>query len=76
MLQNFSKTNPVLTTIPAYGSTTFTVTFDPSTEGTKTATISIASNDADENPYLFTISGDAFTPRNLLVSDITDTIRR
>jgi LPXTG-site transpeptidase (sortase) family protein len=67
----FSKTNPVLTTIPASGSTTFTVTFDPTTTGTKTAALSIASNDADENPYLFTISGDAFTPKNLLVSDIT-----
>ena len=67
----FSKTNPVLTTIPASGSTTFTVTFDPSTEGTKTATLSVASNDSDENPYLFTISGEAFIPKNLLVSDIT-----
>jgi hypothetical protein len=67
----FSKTNPVLTSIPASGSTTFTVTFDPTTIGTKTATVSIASNDADENPYLFYISGDAFTPKNLFVADIT-----
>jgi hypothetical protein len=67
----FSMTNPVLTSIPASGSTTFTVIFDPTTLGTKTATISIASNDADENPYLFYISGDAFTPKNLFVADIT-----
>jgi 2-keto-3-deoxy-6-phosphogluconate aldolase len=67
----FSKTNPVLTTVPAFGSTTFTVTFDPSTEGAKIATITIGNNDSDENPYIFTISGDAFIPRNVIVSNIT-----
>jgi uncharacterized repeat protein (TIGR02543 family) len=67
----FSKTNPGLTTVPAYGSTNFTVTFNPTTEGIKTATLSIANNDADENPYIFTISGDAFTPKSLIVSNIT-----
>jgi len=36
---------------------TCTVTFDPSAEGVRTATISIANNDADENPYNFAIQG-------------------
>jgi len=67
----FSKTNPVLTSIPAGSNTTFTVTFDPSTVGTKTATISIANNDSDENPYLFYISGEGFISKNLFVSNIT-----
>jgi hypothetical protein len=44
-------------TVNAGSSTTFTVTFDPSTSGLRTATVSIASDDADENPYTFAIQG-------------------
>ncbi|MCB1209949.1 MAG: choice-of-anchor D domain-containing protein, partial [Verrucomicrobiales bacterium] len=36
---------------------TFTVTFDPSTTGLRTATVSIANNDADESPFTFAIQG-------------------
>ncbi len=44
-------------------STTFMVKFDPSASGTRTATISISSNDTDESPYQFTIQGfGATTP--------------
>ncbi len=39
------------------GSTTFEVTFNPSAAGLRTASISIANNDADENPYNFVIQG-------------------
>ncbi|MDY6837396.1 MAG: choice-of-anchor D domain-containing protein [Thermodesulfobacteriota bacterium] len=39
------------------GTTTFTITFDPSALGLRTATVSIANDDADENPYDFTIQG-------------------
>ncbi|MFN8354756.1 MAG: BspA family leucine-rich repeat surface protein [Spirosomataceae bacterium] len=39
------------------GSTTFQVTFDPSASGTRTATVSIANDDSDENPYMFAIQG-------------------
>jgi len=39
------------------GTTTFDITFDPSSYGTKTATISIANNDSDEDPYDFVIQG-------------------
>ncbi len=39
------------------GTTTFTITFDPGTVGLRTATISIANNDSDENPYNFSIQG-------------------
>ena len=39
------------------GTTTFQVTFDPSTGGLRTATLNIANNDADENPYTFSIQG-------------------
>jgi hypothetical protein len=39
------------------GSITFTVRFDPSDLGLRTATISIANDDNDENPYNFDIQG-------------------
>ena len=43
-------------TLP-YGTTTFTVRFEPTSYGIKTATLSIANNDPNENPYNFTITG-------------------
>jgi PKD repeat protein len=39
------------------GTKTFVVRFDPSAVGLRTATISIANDDADENPYNFSIQG-------------------
>ncbi|MFN7561460.1 MAG: kelch repeat-containing protein, partial [Prosthecobacter sp.] len=41
-------------------STTFTVTYTPSTGGTRGAAIHIASNDGDENPFSIALSGDNF----------------
>jgi len=43
--------------VAAAGTTTFTVRFTPTTTGAKTATISIANNDSNENPYDLTITG-------------------
>ena len=39
------------------GSTPFTVVFDPSAAGLRTASISIINNDLNENPYNFSIQG-------------------
>ena len=39
------------------GSTTFTVEFNPSAAGVRSATLSIDNNDSDENPYNFSIQG-------------------
>jgi len=39
------------------GSTTFQITFDPAVAGVRSATLSIANNDSDENPYNFSIQG-------------------
>jgi uncharacterized repeat protein (TIGR01451 family) len=39
------------------GMTTFQVRFDPSAAGLRTGTISIANDDANENPYNFAIQG-------------------
>jgi len=51
---NASPASPVA---PA-GSTTFSVVFNPGAAGTRTATLSIASSDSDENPYTFAIQGN------------------
>lgn len=48
----------MLTTVPGpTGSTTFTVTFAPTSEGQKNATITVASNDADEGSFEIVLSG-------------------
>jgi hypothetical protein len=52
------------------GTTTFTITFDPSAGGSRTATVSIANNDADENPYNFSIVGTGFTTPEMDVSGL------
>ncbi|MCA0154509.1 choice-of-anchor D domain-containing protein, partial [Winogradskyella vincentii] len=56
-----------LTTIPSSsiassGNTTFQITFDPSADGLRTASVSIANDDSDENPYNFNIQGTGYTP--------------
>ncbi|MFD1614660.1 choice-of-anchor D domain-containing protein [Gelatiniphilus marinus] len=56
---DFSVTKLPSTAIDAGNSTTFEITFSPTTVGVKTATISIDNNDAGENPYDFTIQGEA-----------------
>lgn len=54
---NFTLTASPSASIAAGASSIFSVTFDPETVGTKTATISIINNDSDENPYNFSIKG-------------------
>ncbi len=44
------------------GSTTFIITFDPAGSGLRTASLSVYSNDSDENPYNFSIQGTGTTP--------------
>lgn len=53
----FSLSSTPAVTVSAESSTTFQVTFAPTTTGVVTATVSIASNDSDENPYTFAIQG-------------------
>jgi hypothetical protein len=54
---DFSVTSTPSTPIAASGSTTFQVTFNPTGSGTRSATLSIANDDSDENPYNFSIQG-------------------
>ncbi len=45
------------TTLPPGASTTFTVSFTPTAAGARSATLQIASNNTDENPFNFTLGG-------------------
>lgn len=54
---DFTLTATPQPTIAVSGSTTFNITFNPSAAGLRTASISIANNDSDENPYTFTVQG-------------------
>ena len=40
----------------------FTITFNPQSSGTKTATFTITNNDSNENPYTFVVTGVARAP--------------
>ncbi len=53
----FSISSIPSNSIAASNSTTFQVTFDPSEAGIRSATLSLANDDADENPYDFAIQG-------------------
>ena len=69
---DFSLTQTPSSSIAAGGgTTTFRVTFNPTTTGTRSATISIANNDGDENPYNFSIQGTGITAPNVTTSAAT-----
>jgi len=48
-------TNLNATTVPGLGSGNFTLTFAPLGNGTRSATLSIANDDSDENPYVINL---------------------
>ncbi|MQP24441.1 choice-of-anchor D domain-containing protein [Flavobacterium sp. LMO8] len=58
---DFTVTAIPSNSIAVSGNTTFQVTFDPSADGLRTATISIANNDSNENPYTFAIQGNGIS---------------
>ena len=60
------------TVLPAE-TTTFTIVFTPSASGSRIAEISINNNDADENPYNFTVTGNDSS--NFVLENISDSIR-
>ncbi|TJY35860.1 choice-of-anchor D domain-containing protein [Pontimicrobium aquaticum] len=59
---DFAVTTAPANTIASSGSTTFVITFDPSAAGIRTATVSIANDDSNENPYNFDIEGNGYVP--------------
>src|SRR5262249_50877836 len=63
-------TSPVAAT---NGTTTFQVTFDPSAAGLRSATLSIANDDSNENPYDFSIQGTGINATTYTVNSSADT---
>ena len=60
---DFTLTNPIATSLPQGVTTTFSVTFNPKARGLRTATVSIASNDEDENPFEIPLTGNGTVPQ-------------
>lgn len=58
---DFTLTANPSSPISPSGSTTFNITFDPSATGLRSATVSIANNDSDEDPYVFNIQGNGYS---------------
>lgn len=58
---DFSLAPPFSNLIAPNGSVTFTVTFTPTVSGTRVATVTLANNDGDKNPYTFAIQGTGQT---------------
>jgi len=54
-------TQPPTTLVAPSGSTAFMVRFSPTTAGNRTATLQIANNDPDENPFVIQLSGKGLT---------------
>lgn len=67
---DFAVTALPSTPIPAGGSTSFQITFTPSALGTRSATVSIANDDANENPYTFAIQGTgSYSTQSDIIAD-------
>jgi len=61
---------PVTPVAATSGSTTFEITFTPSAGGLRTATLSIANNDSNENPYNFSIQGTGTTCTSAVIASV------
>ena len=58
----FTLQTDAAATVPASGTTSFIVSFDPDSEGIYTGTVSIDNDDSNENPYNFSIRGTGLIP--------------
>ncbi|PXA03035.1 hypothetical protein DDZ13_14045 [Coraliomargarita sinensis] len=56
--EDFSITSEPASTVIPGDSTTFEVTFTPGSAGIRTAVVTIANDDSDEDAYTFTVSGE------------------
>lgn len=54
---DFSIITTPAASVAAAGSTTFTIRFDPTTTGLRSAIVNLVNNDPNENPYTFVVSG-------------------
>lgn len=78
---DFTVTTIPATSVAAAGNTTFQITFNPSGLGTRNATVRVVSNDPDENPYLFAVTGYgnsvpdmSVTGNSVFIADGTTTV--
>lgn len=69
---DFTVVTPPAATVAIGASTTFVIRFDPSATGQRNAVVSIVTNDLDENPYTFAVSGYGvdYMPCNLGPTEI------
>ncbi len=68
----FSVSSQPSSPVATSGSTTFTLYFAPTpSSGEKTATVSIANDDPDEDPYTFTVTGTAIEWHGIQAVDTT-----
>jgi len=58
---DFTAGAPGAPTLVPGASTTFTAGFSPTAAGTRTATLQVASNDPDENPFVINLTGTQAT---------------
>lgn len=63
-------TQPATDPIPhtTGNTTTFIITFNPTASGSRSATVSIANNDSDENPFDFVVKGEGILPEVTVAS--------
>ncbi len=62
----FSVSVQPVSPVAAAGNATFNVRFHPTTVGEKTAAVSIANDDGDENPYILNLTGMGVVPAGTL----------
>ncbi len=62
---DFTVTTSPSATVAPKGNTFFEVTFNPSSTGARTANISFVTNDADENPFNFDVTGTGIADRTV-----------
>ena len=68
-------TQPATTVLTTNTSTTFVITFSPIAVGTFTDVVTITNDDSNEDPYTFTVSGNAFSPLTLGPGGITTDLK-
>jgi len=74
---DFTLTTDATTPVtPGGGTTTFTITFDPGAVGTRTATVTVNNDDADEGTYSFAIQGTGVEASAVVTSATVTIIKK
>jgi uncharacterized membrane protein len=65
---DFTVSGPSATSLAAGASGTFTITFRPGAAGNRSATLQLASNDPDENPFVLQLAGTGSAVPEIVVT--------